>query len=223
LLADVGAIGVTRVAAGDERLARLEHERLDLVPRNAEDLADLLVRQGIELGEYESRSLVVREPPHVDDQVPEILPQLHLRRQTLGQRLREFTRRLLAPRPEDRETAIACDREQPRAQVNRLLGAHEIVVCSEKRLLDGVLGFLRVAEHVPAERQDRAMMSVICGLERRSASLTNQRHEVGVRCQAEEPQRGKPRHPCRRRARYRTRFHEWIICKSLLKTQSKTR
>jgi hypothetical protein len=122
LLPYLDATGLTGVAAGHQRLARLEHERLDLLPRHTEHGADLLVAEGIHLGQHERRPLVVGQATEVPDEVAEILTALHLRREPLGGGLGQVRGGMLTARAERRVAAIAGDREQPRAQMDRLVG-----------------------------------------------------------------------------------------------------
>ena len=77
----------------------------------------------------------------------------------------------------------------------------------EERVLDGVLGLLRVPEHVPAERQDAAMVAVVDHLERGRAAFANQRDQVAA-SEASRSSCGDDKHPCRRQPRHRARFHE---------------
>jgi hypothetical protein len=58
--------------------------------------------------------------------------------------------------------------------VNLFLRRDQIVVRREERVLDRVLGLLWIAEHVPAERQDAAMMAVVDHLEGRTPALPDQ-------------------------------------------------
>jgi hypothetical protein len=57
---DLGAIGLARGPACDERLACLEHERLDFLPGHAQDVPDLFVAKRVELGEDQRCALIVR-------------------------------------------------------------------------------------------------------------------------------------------------------------------
>jgi hypothetical protein len=63
---DLGAIGLACGAAGEKRLTCLEHEGLDLLPGNTEDVPDLLVAKGVELGENQRSALIVGKPAHVE-------------------------------------------------------------------------------------------------------------------------------------------------------------
>src|SRR5262249_46563811 len=84
LLANLCTRRLARVSAGDERGARLESERLDLLARAAEKLGDLLVRNAAELGEHERGALVVRQPSDVGQDRSELLTRDDLGRKIAG-------------------------------------------------------------------------------------------------------------------------------------------
>ena len=169
LLANLRAVGLARSAAGHQRLAGLEHECLYLFLGDPEHISDLLVAERVHLRQDERRALLIRQAPQVGDEVTEILTALHLRSEPLGGRLVELAEWLLAPGAQHRVTPVARDREQPGAQMDRLVRGREVVVGRQERVLDGVLGFLEAPEHVAAERQDRAVVAVVGGLERRAS------------------------------------------------------
>ncbi len=73
LLADRRAVGVTRDPAARERLASLEHERLDLARRHRESQGDLVVGLRAQLREDQRSTLVVGQPLQVDEQGAQIL------------------------------------------------------------------------------------------------------------------------------------------------------
>jgi hypothetical protein len=70
--------------------------------------------------------------------------------------------------------------------VDLLVGRDEVVVRGEERVLHSVLGLLEAREHVPAEREDRAMVAVVDGLEGGGLALANELHQVGVRGNAKK-------------------------------------
>ena len=74
------------------------------------------------------RALLVGQTPQISDEVTQILPALHLDGEAFSGRLVELAERLLAPGAQDRVAAVARDREQPGAQMDRLVGRHEVVV-----------------------------------------------------------------------------------------------
>ena len=128
----------------------------------------------------------------------QVLPALDLGGEALPGHLLKVGRGLFTAGAEDRVAAVARDREQPGAQVDRLLGAHQVVVCRQESVLDGILGLLGRAEHVTAERQDRAVVTVVSGLEARRAAGPDQPHQPG------DDQRSVP-HLASQRHRQRTR------------------
>ncbi len=181
LRANLGARGFARRTACNQRFPRLEDERLDLLLGNAERLGDLRMGEGVELGEHKRCSLLVRQLPHVADEVTEVLAGLNLGCEALGLDLLELGDRLLTPRTEDRVAAVTRDREQPGAQVDLLVRRHEVAVGGGERVLDGILRLVGIAEHVPAERQDRPMMAIVGCLEGRRSTLADQRHQSRIR------------------------------------------
>ena len=178
LLADLGAVGLARVAACYERLTGLEHQRLDLLPRNAEHLADLFVAEGIDLGEHERRALVLGQAAHVDDQIAQVLAALHLCGEALGSRLVELGGGLLAARAQDRVAAVARDREQPGAQMDLLLRGDQVVV--RRRNVCWTASSASCGSPSIWRQNDRmpAMVAVVDHLERGRASLPDQRHQA---------------------------------------------
>ena len=88
--------------------------------------------------------------------------------------------RLLAPGAQDRVAAVASDREQPRPQVHLAVARDEIVVGREEGVLDRILGLLRTTEHVAAEGQNLAMVTVIQRLEGGSSALPDKVDEMCV-------------------------------------------
>ena len=76
--------GVSRaVARAHQRLARLEDERLDLLPAHAEDRRDLLVGLVAELEEDQRGALVVGQALQLVHQLAQVGAQLDLRRHAL--------------------------------------------------------------------------------------------------------------------------------------------
>ncbi len=128
----------------------------------------------IDLGEDDRRTLVVREAPHVANQIAQILANLHLAGEPFGGDLRELCSGALPPCPQHRVAPVASDSEQPCPEVDLLIRAEQVVVCGEKSLLHRVLGFLRVAEHVAAEGKDAAVMAGVHHLEGTGPAFTDQ-------------------------------------------------
>ena len=177
-----------------QRLTGLEDECLDLLPRHAEHLRDLRVRQRVEFGEHQRRPLIVRQALHIADQIPEILACLNLRGEALGLDLLKFGHGLLPAGTQDAEAAVAGDREQPRTQMDRLFGLHQVAVGGGERVLNGVLGLVGIAEHVAAERQNRLVISVVGGLKGSRAALSDQGHEARIRGDSQQHRRAERRH-----------------------------
>src|SRR6201999_3631138 len=75
------------LTASDQRLASLEHERLDLLGADAQDSRDLLLGMVTQLEEDEGRALVRGQPAHVIEHLPEVLTSLDLVSETLEDRL----------------------------------------------------------------------------------------------------------------------------------------
>ena len=67
---------------------------------------------------------------------------------------------LLTARAQERQAAVARNRVKPWLERDLALAATlEIAEGRRERVLDGVLGFLRGTEHVPAESQDAAAVA----------------------------------------------------------------
>jgi hypothetical protein len=58
-------------------------------------------------------------------------------------------------------------------------------VRGDEGVLDGVLGLLEGAEHVPAEGQDPAVVAVVDGLERAGVTGSDESYEFLVACEAQ--------------------------------------
>ncbi|HTX47553.1 MAG TPA: hypothetical protein VMD48_14820 [Solirubrobacteraceae bacterium] len=100
--------------------------------------------------------------------------------EALRGRLVEIRDGLFAPGAQDRVAAVTGDREQPRPQVHLAIARDEIVVGSEESVLNRILGLLRAAEHVAAERQNLAMVTVVQRLEGGPAALPDKVDEMCV-------------------------------------------
>jgi hypothetical protein len=68
-------------------------------------------------------------------------------------------RDLLAPRAHDRHAAVARDGVQPRLQRSDLVARAQAAIGGQERVLHGILGLLARAEHVPAEREQLAVIA----------------------------------------------------------------
>jgi hypothetical protein len=180
LLADVVARGLAREARGDERVARLENERLDLLSGHPQYARDLLVLESAELSEDQRRPLVLGQRADIAQEVTQRLAALNCGDETLCDRLRRIAvhdRRIAPPRPQHRDTAVARDREQPRLEVDRLSAVTDATVGGEEGVLDCVVGIVGLPEEVPAEGVDRAGVAVVDLLERPRIAFPNPRHE----------------------------------------------
>ena len=143
LLLDLPAVGVARRARARQRLARLEHQRLDLVLAHAQRPADLLVAQGTELGQDERGPLVLGQALQVGEQLAQVLAPLDLGREPLDRGLGNVVEgALLLAGAQDGQAAVAGDGVEPRLELDRLVAADEVAVGGDERVLDGVLGLL---------------------------------------------------------------------------------
>jgi hypothetical protein len=166
LLTDLFTRRLASGAAGDQRGAGLEHERLHLRRRAHEDLRDLLVRDVAELSEHERGALIVRESRDVGQGDAQVLSGCQLCRQMVGGQLGDLRDGMLAACAQHGEAAVPGYGIEPRTQARRRLAAQEVAVGSEERELYGVLGLLARAEHVAAEGEHRAVIAVEQSLER---------------------------------------------------------
>jgi hypothetical protein len=207
LQADLVAVGLASGARGHERLAGLEDEGLDLGPRHLERERDLVVAESSELCHDQRGALVGREPAQVDDQVPQLLAPLDDDRRLLADAVRRLGHGDLAASAEQGVAAVARDRVQPRAQVNRLLAAHDPVIGGEERVLERVLSLVAVAQEVGAEAEDGAMMTVVERLEGGRASCPHEGNQLGVGGQSQKGRRCAPTPRARRPRWHRCSFH----------------
>ena len=81
---------------------------------------------------------------------------------------------------EQREAAVAGDREQPRADRVRHPAVEQRPVRAQERLLERVLAVLAVADHVPAEREQRRVVAVVERLEGGDVAARHERGEALV-------------------------------------------
>jgi hypothetical protein len=191
LLADLVAGRGPSAAARRERLARLEDERLHLLGRDSQHLGDLLVAQGVELRQDERGALILRQALEVAQQVAQVLAVLDVGDEPVDRGLALALRVpvLGAAGAQHGQAAVACDREQPRAQLDRLPRADERAVRGEERVLNGVLGVLSLSQHVPAEREDRPVVALVDRVECGGVSGANARDEPVVATQAAQPRK----------------------------------
>ncbi len=142
------------------------HERLHLGLRHVDDAGDLLVREVGELGQHERGALVLGQLGDVAEQGAQVRPLLDGGAEAVDGRLGVLGGHGLGPAGrEHREAAVAGDRVQPWAHLVRAAARDQRPVRAQEGLLEGVLGFLGGAEHVPAEAQQRTVVAVVEGLE----------------------------------------------------------
>jgi hypothetical protein len=152
LRADPIARRLARVALGDERGPRLEHERLDLVRRAADHRRDLGMAQIAEFEQDEGSALVLRQACEVGRE----LAQLRAPPDVLGEAVeaqfdrvrREFA---VAARREHRAAAVARYRVQPRADAVGRPPVTQCTVGAQECLLQRILAVVAAAEHVAAD------------------------------------------------------------------------
>jgi hypothetical protein len=160
---------VARRACAQQRLTRLEHESLDLLPAHAEDRRDLLVGLVSELEEDEGGPLVVRQALQLRHQLAQLGAPLDLGGRALdGARARRdrFDAGVGPARAQRGQAAVAGDRVQPRAQLDGPGAAAQGPVRRHEAVLQGVLGLLAVPQHVSAEREQPTVVAVVDDLER---------------------------------------------------------
>ena len=81
---DFSAGRVARIARGDQRSARLEHQRSDLGRVHLQHLGDLGVTERLELRQHQCRALRLRQLAEVGHQLAQLLTALDLLRESLG-------------------------------------------------------------------------------------------------------------------------------------------
>src|SRR3954469_6470786 len=179
MAADLGAGRVARRPRAQQTLARLEHERLDLRALDVEHLRDLGVRVVPELEQDERGALVLGQPVEILDEVAQIGAKLDGVGESLADRAvaRRVGHRLAgAAGAQDGEAAVARDRVEPGLQRRGpVAGARERAVGRGEGVLQRVLGLLPASQHVPAERDEAAVVAIVDGLEGRDAAVPRER------------------------------------------------
>ena len=207
LLADVRARRLARGPPAHQRLARLEHERLDLLAPHAQDGRDLLVGVVADLEQDERRALIGRKALHVVHEHAQVRAPVDLRREPLGGRSVFVELDLLAPRAHHREAAVARDGVEPGLEVDDLVARPQRAIGGQEGVLQDVLGLLARAEHVLAEREQPAVVGVVERLERGIVPAANPSEELGLGLRRRPAAgarsagagRRAPCHRCRRR------------------------
>ena len=124
------------------------------------------MREVGELGQHERGALVLGQLGDVAEQGAQVRPLLDGGAEAVDGRLGVLGGHGLGPAGrEHREAAVAGDRVQPWAHLVRAAARDQRPVRAQEGLLEGVLGFLGGAEHVPAEAQQRTVVAVVEGLE----------------------------------------------------------
>ena len=193
LLAHVGARRLARGPPPHERLARLEHERLDLLAPDAQDRGDLLVGVIADLEQDEGRPLIGRKALHVAHEHAQLGAPVDLRRQPFGRRRGVVELDLLAPRAHHRQAAIAGDGVEPRLEVDDLVAGAQGAIGGQEGVLQDVLGLLARAEHVLAEGEQPAVVGVVERLEGGVVPAANASEELGLRPAGGQPPAPEPR------------------------------
>ena len=168
---------------GQQRRARLEHERLDLARAHAEHAATSDVRQVAELGQQQRRALVVGQPREVGEELAQVLAPLDLGGEALGRRDRR--RRAGPARRDARATARRSGCARP-CRARRARRRHLVPsgTCGRRR---GTCAGRR-----PRRRRGRpsmwrqndsmpAVMALVERLERGTVAAPGRRRELGVR------------------------------------------
>ena len=164
LPSDVLAVGIAGLAGGRQRAACLKHEGLHLGRRDADDASYLDMPEIGYLGQEQRLTLLLGKRLQVADQVAQLLAPLELVRRWLRGSLPTVQRtkgRMSAAPAQERATAVAGDREQPRPQIERPSCLHDLAIRDVERVLDRVLGVLPLPRQMAAEgEQVRAVTRV---------------------------------------------------------------
>ncbi|HEV3390517.1 MAG TPA: hypothetical protein VG057_15965 [Solirubrobacteraceae bacterium] len=167
-LADLRARMLPRPTSTGQPLAGLEYQRLDFLFAHAEHSGDFVVRVIGELEQNERGALVGREPLQVIQHLANVLPALDHVCHTLprGSILRHVADIDVAASAELRQAAVPRDRIEPGPERHFAVAPSQ---CPERRdegQLKRILGRLAVPQHVHAEREYAASVSIVDRLER---------------------------------------------------------
>ena len=180
-LADRGAGGRAGVALGHQLGAGLEDEGLDLARGHADRRGDLGLRHAAELEQDQRGALVLGQASEVGDQFAQVGAQGDAVGEPVERRLDVLDRdRSRPPRGQDRLAAVAGDRVQPGLHGLRELPGAQRPVGAQEGLLERVLAVLGVAQHVPAEREQRPVVPVVEDLEGGLVARADPRREARV-------------------------------------------
>ena len=126
-----------------------------------------------------------------DEELPKVGPVLDLLAEAGRRNALEVVARLLAPRAQDREAAVARDRVDPGLEADRLVAPDDVGVCGDEGLLESVLRLVAGAEHVPAVREDGRVVAVVEHLERSLVAAPELGDQALVAERAEELPRAR--------------------------------
>jgi len=171
-----------RPPSTDQRLTCLEYQRLDFLFAHPEHGGDFLVRMIRELEENERSALVGRQPLQVIQHLAKVLPPLDHVCHTLGgwSICRHVIDIDIAAGAELRQAAVARDRIQPGPERHVGVARSQCAKRRDKRQLKRVLGRLAVSQHVRAEREHAASVSIVDRLEGSIVARTQPRNEILV-------------------------------------------
>lgn len=161
LLADLRARGLPGTTILDQGRAGLEHERLHLLGLTLEHLGDLGVIEGADLRKDESSLLTLGQVVEVCEQLAELATPLDFLGETRRGISCHVLDRCFTARAQHREAPIARDDVEPRLDLRRLSIALQGAKSRGKGLLKRVLGVLPGAEHVTAEGEEPAVVTVV--------------------------------------------------------------
>ncbi|HLY50431.1 MAG TPA: hypothetical protein VKR21_14665 [Solirubrobacteraceae bacterium] len=183
LFTDVGTRTVACLSAARETLPRLVDKGLDLLAAHAEHGGDLGVGVVTQLKENECCALLGRQRLHVLEHFAQVLPPLSLIRRAIeAWPIHYFAvdGNCVAPGAPLRETAIASDGVKPRPERNVAVALPQRPVGRRERKLQRVFGLNPAAQHVRAESEHAARVSVVDSLEGRVVPGTHLRHKLLV-------------------------------------------
>ncbi len=183
-LADLRARPVPGLPAPHQRLARLEDERLHLLPAHFEHIGDLTMRMVAEFKERQRSPLVGGQPLHVLEHFAQFFTPLDLVCQAVdhGPIHRHVVEiKGVAARAQLGQAAVASNRVQPGPQGHIAIAATQGPVCGDEGQLQRVLGRFPASQHVHAEREQAARISIVDGLESVAFAGSNLGDQVLIR------------------------------------------
>jgi hypothetical protein len=173
----------------------------------------------VELCEQQRLPLVVRQARDVAEQLAQVSSPGDLVGEAERGRLLVGELRLRAASAQHADALVARDPVEPWAHAQVPLGADDPAIGVDEGLLDGVLRLVPGAEHVAAEREQVAVVTLVEGLEGRVTAGADPLDEPLVGREPEQPRRAFSR-----RARSRgsasdpsSRLHAFIIGRASLR------